>query len=191
MKTTRTTHNSANSSLLIGLIFAFACVAVGYWSYIRQMPASVGTPSLAAPSADPTVAPAAVTPVVAENAVPPEPSAPAPAALADALSDPQNVERLGRVALASVGTNPNAEKIWLYAINNPTLSTSARKNLIEDLNQEGLSNPQNPTPDDLPVIESRIALIDREAPSAMDGVNAAAFQEAFKDLTAMRAKLQP
>jgi hypothetical protein len=61
--------------------------------------------------------------------------------------------------------------------------------LIEDLNQDGLSNPQSPTADDLPLIEGRIALINRVAPAAMDAVNAAAFQEALKDLTAMRGKL--
>lgn len=192
MKSTRSTHNPANSPLLLGLIFAFACVAVGYWSYVRQMPSPVGATRLTVPPADEAVAPPAespapVAPVIAETSAPSD--TPAPAALAEALSDPQNLERIGRVALASVGNNPNAEQVWLFAINNPALSSSARKNLIEDLNQEGLSNPQNPAPEDLPLIESRIALIDRIAPAAMDGVNAAAFQIAMTDLTAMRGKL--
>ncbi len=189
MKTTRSTHNPANSPLLIGLIFAFVCIAVGYWSYVRQVappsvPARLGPPPSEEPAMPPGEAPsaAAVTPVAADG--------PAPADLADALNDPQNLERIGRVALAAVGTNPNAEKVWLFAIDNPVLSAATRKNLIEDLNQDGLSNPQNPMADDLPVIESRIALIERVAPAAMDAVNAAAFQEALKDLTAMRAKLQ-
>jgi hypothetical protein len=127
-----------------------------------------------------------VAPVVAD--APATADTPAPPALVDALNDPQNLERIGRVALAAVGTNPNAEKVWLFAINNPVLPAATRKDLIEDLNQDGLSNPQNPTADDLPVIESRIALVARVAPAAMDPVNAAAFQEAMKDLTAMRGK---
>jgi 3-oxoacyl-ACP reductase-like protein len=156
------------------------------------MPSPVGATRLTVPPADEAVAPPAespapVAPVIAETSAPSD--TPAPAALAEALSDPQNLERIGRVALASVGNNPNAEQVWLFAINNPALSSSARKNLIEDLNQEGLSNPQNPAPEDLPLIESRIALIDRIAPAAMDGVNAAAFQIAMTDLTAMRGKL--
>jgi hypothetical protein len=194
MKTTRSSHNPANSPLLIGLIFAFACLAVGYWSYFRQFTPPVGPARLAAPPPDepalpPVDAPAAapVPPVVADS--PATTESPAPAALADALNDPQNLERIGRVALAAVGTNPNAEKVWLFAINNPVLPAATRKDLIEDLNQDGLANPQSPTPDDLPVIESRIALINQVAPAAMDAVNAAAFQEALKDLTAMRDKL--
>jgi hypothetical protein len=195
MKTTRSTHNPANSPLLIGLIFGFACVAVGYWSYVRQVappvgPAHLGPAPAEEPVGPPVEAPpsAMVTPVAAEGSAPAE--GPAPTGLADALNDPQNLERIGRVALAAVGTNPNAEKVWLFAINNPVLAAATRKDLIEDLNQDGLSNPQNPTADDLPVIESRIALIEQVAPAAMDAVNAAAFQEALKDLTAMRAKLQ-
>jgi hypothetical protein len=192
MKNTRSTHNSATSPLLIGLIFAFACIAVGYWSYVRQLPPpQLGTTRLAGPPANesvvpPVEAPAVVAPVVAD--APATADTPAPPALVDALNDPQNLERIGRVALAAVGTNPNAEKVWLFAINNPVLPAATRKDLIEDLNQDGLSNPQNPTADDLPVIESRIALVARVAPAAMDPVNAAAFQEAMKDLTAMRGK---
>ena len=74
-------------------------------------------------------------------------------------------------------------------INDPSLSANARKNLIEDLNEDGLSNPQNPTRDDLPVIKHRIQLIEELAPYATDKVNADAFLKARKDLvnTANRA----
>ena len=71
------------------------------------------------------------------------------------------------------------------AINDPSLSANARQNLIEDLNEDGLSDPRNPTLDDLPVIKYRIELIEYLAPYAMDKVNADAFDEAHKDLVNM------
>ena len=57
-----------------------------------------------------------------------------------------------------------------------------RKDLIEDLNEDGLSDPQHPAPEDMPVILNRIQLIEQLAPDSMDQVNAAAFAEAYKDL---------
>ena len=72
------------------------------------------------------------------------------------------------------------------AINDPSLSANARQNLIEDLNEDGLSDPRNPTLlDDLPVIKYRIELIEYLAPYAMDKVNADAFDEAHKNLVNM------
>ena len=65
-------------------------------------------------------------------------------------------------------------------INDLSLSANAHQNLIEDLNEDGLSHPQNPTLDDLPVIKYRIQLIEELASSAMDKVNADAFDEAHK-----------
>ena len=60
---------------------------------------------------------------------------------------------------------------------------------IEDLNEEGFADPKNLTPDDLPLILTRLALIEEHAPDAMDEVNAAAFAEAYKDLMNMAARL--
>lgn len=99
------------------------------------------------------------------------PAAPQP------LQDPA-----ARVALAYVGADPDAEMYWYAAINNPSLSAHERQDLIEDLNEDGLSDPQNPTMDDLPLILSRIQLIEEVGWEAMDEVNADAFQEAYKDL---------
>lgn len=89
---------------------------------------------------------------------------------------------LAREALALVGADPEAEQYWFAAINNPNLSNHERQDLIEDLNEEGLSDPNNPSLQDLPLIASRILLIEQLAPDAMDQVNADAFQEAYKDL---------
>lgn len=101
------------------------------------------------------------------------------------LQDPQ-----ARQALTLVGADARAEEIWVAAINNPALNAHERQDLIEDLNEEGFADPKHLTPADLPLIENRLRLIERLAPLAMDQVNADAFQEAYKDLTAMRARLQ-
>lgn len=87
-----------------------------------------------------------------------------------------------RAALSFVGADPAAEQYWMAAINNPDLPPNERKDLIEDLNEDGLSDPKNPGAQDLPLILNRIQLIEQMAPSAMDQVNAEAFQEAYKDL---------
>lgn len=95
-------------------------------------------------------------------------------------------EPLARLALTYVGSNSRAEQIWETAINDPQLSPDARRNLIEDLNQDGFSNLKKLTPVDLPLIQRRLALIDQLAPRAKDPANAAAFAEARKDLIKMR-----
>jgi hypothetical protein len=75
-----------------------------------------------------------------------------------------------------------AEAYWVQAINDPSLSAQEREDLIEDLNEDGLSDPKRPGPEDLPLILSRLELIELLAPQAMDEVNADAFMEAYKDL---------
>lgn len=87
-----------------------------------------------------------------------------------------------RLALSFVGTDPAAEAYWSQAINDPNLPSEERKDLIEDLNEDGLTDPKNPTAQDMPIILSRIQLIEEMAPQAMDPVNAKAFAEAYKDL---------
>lgn len=93
------------------------------------------------------------------------------------LQDP-----MARVALAFVGADADAEAYWYAAINDPSLSAHEREDLIEDLNEDGLSDPKHPTADDLPLIVSRLLIIEEVGPVAMDVVNADAFQEAYKDL---------
>ena len=95
----------------------------------------------------------------------------------EALKDPT-----ARLALAWVGTDPAAEAYWYEAINDPNLPPNERKDLIEDLNEDGLADPKHPTADDLPLIVRRLSIIETAGPAAMDQVNADAFQEAYKDL---------
>jgi hypothetical protein len=101
--------------------------------------------------------------------------------------EPQAPE--ARAALSLVGEDDDAEALWQLAINDPTLSPDERKDLIEDLNEDGFPDPKNITPDDLPLILSRLALIEQVAPEAMDETNAAAFAEAYKDLVNMLDRL--
>jgi hypothetical protein len=90
-----------------------------------------------------------------------------------------------RVALSFVGADPYAEIYWIGAINDQNLSARERQDLIEDLNEDGLSDPRHPGVEDVPLIVSRIQLIEELAPYAMDQVNADAFAEAYKDLVNM------
>jgi len=105
---------------------------------------------------------------------PPEPVIPVPVA---------------RFALGFVGADPQAEEVWYEAINDPNMPAKARQDLIEDLNEEGFADPRNVTQADLPLILSRIALIEQVGPDAMDEVNARAFAEAYKDLVNMAIRL--
>jgi hypothetical protein len=102
---------------------------------------------------------------------------PAPRSGKPPIQDP-----MARAALAYVGADPEAELYWYEAINDPALPAQERQDLIEDLNEDGLSDPHNPTMEDLPLILSRIQLIEEVVWDAMDEVNADAFLEAYKDL---------
>jgi len=95
---------------------------------------------------------------------------------------------VARRALALVGSDEEAEEVWVGAINDPSRSAHERSDLIEDLNEEGFADPKHVTPDDLPLIENRLSLIEQLAPDAMDQVNADAFAEAYKDLVNMYIK---
>lgn len=97
-------------------------------------------------------------------------------------------EQRGRVALGLIGRDPEADEVWIRIINDPGVSENARSNLIEDLNEDGLSY-RNLTLDDLPVIEYRLELIEDLLPYAMDKVNSDAFKEARKDLVNMVDRL--
>jgi len=106
-------------------------------------------------------------------------------------ADPAKKEPLARLALNYVGADPQANEFYQKAINDPILTKSHRKNLIEDLNEGGFADPRNLTANDLPLIQNRLSLLEQLAPTAMDDANAAAFKEAYKDLVNMRDRLVP
>lgn len=103
------------------------------------------------------------------------------------VTDPAKKEPLARLALNFVGVDPQANEFYQKAINDLNLPNDHRKNLIEDLNQDGFADRKNINQRDLQLIQNRIALIEQLAPSATDPVNAAAFKEAYKDLQKMLA----
>ena len=104
---------------------------------------------------------------------------------------PRVSARLAFKALLYVGVDPEAEKTWMRAINDPNLPPGVRSDLIEDLNDEGYEDPSGNqiTKRDLPLILARLEIIERLAPYAMDQVNADAFEEAYKDLLNMYVRL--
>ena len=143
----------------------------------RPVPAPVITE---APSA-----PVVVTPPPQPVVMEPPVVRPVPAPVPTFVAEPD-----ARAALAYVGADPAAERVWMQAINDTTnLAPNDRKNLIEDLNETGFADPDNLTPADLPLINNRLDLIDALYQSAADDTNAAAFDEAYKDLLNMRARL--
>ena len=156
---------------------------------IAEAPATEKLPPTIAPSPQvkaplpnsPSAPPAAVKPKpLAQNAQgPKQPS----------FIDPNSNKPIARQALGMVGADPVAEQYWLQAINDPNTSAKEREDLIEDLNEEGFDDPRNLTSDDLPLIESRLAIIEQLGPQATDEVNIRSFAEAYKDLTNMRRRL--
>jgi hypothetical protein len=104
------------------------------------------------------------------------------------INNPASKEPLARLALNFVGADAQANEFYQRAINDMTLSNGHRRNLIEDLNQDGFPDTKNLSARDLPLIDNRIALIEQLAPQAADAVNKAAFAEAYKDLMKMRQR---
>lgn len=136
-------------------------------------------------------APARAPEVAAPPAPPPAaPSTERPPGDYESMT-PAVKEALGRWALQHVGADDEATEIWLELINDPELSAKVRQDLIEDLNENGFSggNGRTATVDDLPLIASRIQLIEEHAAAALDETNAAAFAEAYKDLVNLWQRL--
>ncbi len=201
-----------NKAILVAVVLAIASLVAGLiilQDRTAREPASPTAPATPQPKPErmteealPVAPPEATAPTVAQEPRPPttEPApqtaTPAPAARTDTkpakapaqagqggrAPKPPLQDPLAREALALVGVDPTAEAYWYSAINDPSLSAHERSDLIEDLNEDGLSDPKHPAPDDLPVILSRIQVIEAAGPYAMDQVNADAFQEAYKDL---------
>jgi hypothetical protein len=182
----------AKKLIFVTLAFALACGITAMVIIKRQPQKETAAPTVkkapqpapalivdeALPPAPPKEAPLAI----AEVPVPAPPARPA-ARSAPLAREPLQVPLpLAREALAFVGMDPGAEEYWYAAINDPHLPAAERQNLIEDLNEDGISDPKHPGPADLPIILNRLQLIEAAGPYAMDQVNLDAFQEAYKDL---------
>lgn len=92
------------------------------------------------------------------------------------LHDPE-----ARAAMGLVGIDQDAEAYWLGAIFDASLPEGEREDLMEDLNEEGLSDAKHPGPQDLPVILNRLAIIEEILPFA-DQFMVEHLGEAYKDL---------
>ena len=180
------------------IVVAVAIVAIAFTFFQSQPAAEKPAPTIAkvsAPAAD--APPVEVAPVRTEivsastvenlSATPaPEKVSTTPAAKKSAKPKEPIQDPDARAALSLVGADPEAEAYWLAAINDPSLPANERKDLIEDLNEDGLSDPKHPSPEDMALIETRIPLLETLASNPMDQVNADAIQEAYKDLVNLR-----
>jgi hypothetical protein len=109
--------------------------------------------------------------------------------------DPKTMDKglaktLARESLKFVGVEKDATAFWAQTVDDPGQPAEVRRNLIEDLNEDGFADPKHITAEDLPLIEMRLQLIARMSNSPIDDVNAAALAEAEKDLTNMLVKLK-
>jgi len=104
------------------------------------------------------------------------------------LTDAASKEPLARVALAFVGTNPQAEQMFGKAVRDPALAGDPIRNLVEDLNQDGFANRRVTTPEDVKLANFRFALTEQylQQPFVQsDKTLSRAFTEANKDLAGM------
>lgn len=170
-------------------------------SHLTALPSTGrgGAGSAVTPAADaPPAHPSALTGEFGERApselasgsVATERSAPGRGANRLAGAVPRVGKEMAFTALSYVGIDPQAERLWMRAIDDPGLPEGVRSDLIEDLNNTGYPDPDQLTEADLPLILARLEIIERLAPYAMDAVNAAAFEEAYKDLLNMYARIR-
>ena len=104
------------------------------------------------------------------------------------VSGSDGKEPLARLALAFVGANPQAEQLFHTAVLDGALTPDARRNLIEDLNQDGLGNRRNLSPEDLALVTARYRLTQTYLQQDYvqgDRMLLEAFKEADKDLRNM------
>jgi len=150
-------------------------------------PRLVPPPSPQESESPPTTPDARVRPEAASSRVsappaprlqPTNPLAPQPSR---AQKKPELQDPLARAALSLVGADPDAEAYWLEAIYDAKLPEKEREDLMEDLNEDGLSDPKRPGQQDVPLIVNRIAIIEEVAPFA-DDFMLPHLQEAYKDL---------
>lgn len=107
------------------------------------------------------------------------------------ITEADSREPLARVGLAYVGVSQEAAELWHSAVLDATLRPDDRRQLVEDLNTDGLNNKKNPTPEDLQIIAKRYELTQaylQQDYTQNDPVLRKAFLEADKDLRNMLQK---
>jgi hypothetical protein len=104
------------------------------------------------------------------------------------ITEADSRESLARVGLAYVGVSQEAGELWHSAMLDTTLKPDHRRELVEDLNTDGLINKKNPTLQDLQIIAKRYELTQaylQQDYAQNDPVLRKAFLEADKDLRNM------
>jgi len=145
-----------------------------------QEPPEVAKPNAVTPSEESAVGHRALQDTAASLEPAKSPANPSPQAK-PAKKPKELVDPVARVAMGLVGMDRDAEAYWLEAIYDTSLPDNEREDLMEDLNEDGLSDPKNPGPQDLPLILSRLALIEEIVPHA-DEFMLRHLGEAYKDL---------
>lgn len=194
---------------IAGVAAVLGVIAAGVMAHRTHSPKLVPPKSQAERKAAPTPAPRPELvqntledarrpePVAVSTNVPPPATIPTPARVPDVtpppdprLADPVFKEQVGRYALSFVGADPMADAVWATLIYDTSLSDTVREDLMEDLNENGFSggNGDVATVDDLPLIETRILLLEAH----MDGADEFMLEhlgEAHKDLINMWTRL--
>jgi hypothetical protein len=176
---------------MIGLSVAAAGLALIVVKRSHHQPQTISAP---APQPAPSVAQTPISSAPIPETVP----TPQPKTIAKArvqYSPPNNVapgkeplqDPTARDALALVGSDPDAEQYWLSAIFDNSLPDNERGDLMEDLNETGFDDPKNLTANDLPLIVSRLQIINAVLPEADDFMTEHLL-EAQKDLAKMFAQ---
>ena len=179
--------------LVLGLV-----VVLGVVVATRMHKQPVTRPSVERAPALAEVVPVTVTPAVNPDPVPAEPAGNVSANAPVATNSPQKIavqsnqtsppkeqlaDPLARGALSLVGVDPDAEQYWMGAIFDSSLPDQEREDLMEDLNEEGLSDPRHPTPDDLVLIRNRMVILDDVLQyAAADSFMLEHLMEPYKDL---------
>lgn len=104
------------------------------------------------------------------------------------VTEADSKESLARVALAYVGATDQAVELFHTAVLDQSLKPDHRRELVEDLNQDGLSSKKNWSAADLDIIAKRYELTQaylKQDYVQNDKLLNAAFHEADKDLANM------
>ncbi len=104
------------------------------------------------------------------------------------ITDAQQKEPLARLALNFAGTDEQANALYKLAINDQNLKPDSRRELIEDLNQDGFDNLKSLSDRDVQLVKSRLDLIGKYRQPNDPKMISDAFNEAEKDLKDMLAK---
>lgn len=103
--------------------------------------------------------------------------------------NPVQQAALARESLTMVGVSAEANEYWFAAVNNPEVPTIQRQVLIAALSEVGFEDPNNPTEEELPLIMSRITLLQRLAQNPLDQASATAIQATSAALVDMAAQV--